>query len=99
MGERLRFKLSRLREIGWARWDPIGLSGSEGTRDDEYDNYLLRAAAQLENGADIEEVVRFLASIEVEHMGLDDNASALPRARTTAAAIRDYVAELRGQRP
>ena len=32
--------LSRLREIGWSAWDPIGLADSDCPRD-EYDAYLL----------------------------------------------------------
>jgi hypothetical protein len=99
MSGRLRFKLSRLREIGWALWDPIGLRGFEGTPNDEYDSYLLQAAAQAEKGADVEDTVHFLASIEREHMGLDDSESVIPRARATAAAIQDYAAELRGEQP
>ena len=54
MAERAKFKLSRLREIGWSLWDPIGLSGFEGTLDDEYDSYLLQAAGRLWNGASAE---------------------------------------------
>jgi hypothetical protein len=40
MTPRPKFKLWRLREIGWRLWDPIGLIGLEGTPDDEYDGYL-----------------------------------------------------------
>ena len=97
MDERLRFKLSRLREIGWTLWDPIGLNGAEGTPDDEYDNYLLHAAARLEKDASVEEVAHFLTSIEIEHMELEDRWSAMARATAAAAALRDYVAELRGE--
>lgn len=97
MVERLTFKLSRLREIGWTLWDPIGINGLEGTPDDEYDAYLLQAAGQLEKGAAAEEVARLLANFETEHMGLEDSASAMSRARRTVSAMRDYVAELRAQ--
>lgn len=47
-------KLSRLRDIGWSKWDPIGLLGDGQKWDDEdcqqfadeYDSYLLQAAGQ-----------------------------------------------------
>jgi hypothetical protein len=47
MTARPTFKLSRLREIGWGRWDRIGLSGFADKADDEYDSYLLQAAGRL----------------------------------------------------
>ena len=33
--------LDKLREIGWALWNPIGLAGPPATPADEYDAYLL----------------------------------------------------------
>jgi hypothetical protein len=70
MTTRPTFKLSRLREIGWSRWDPIGLTGIENTPDDEYDSYLLQAAGRLWNGASEEEVTDYVVTIEIEYMGL-----------------------------
>lgn len=90
-----KFKLSRLREIGWAKWDPIGLSGSEGQPDNEYDGYLLQAAGRLWNGASREEVAGYLVSIETEYMGLDDRPGVRQRALRVADALDSYVAELR----
>ena len=58
-----KLKLSRLRDIGWSIWDPIGLMGSEQNWDDEdcrpfadeYDSYLIQAAGQLRRGiADVD---------------------------------------------
>lgn len=95
MTVRPKFKLSRLREIGWSRWDPIGLNGLDDTPDDEYDGYLLQAAGMLWNGADEEEVVRYLVGIETDHMGLEDVPGIRERARETVGALSRYVAELR----
>ena len=95
MNNRPRFKLSRLREIGWSRWDPIGLAGLEDTPDDEYDSYLLQAAGRLWNGAREEEVTDYLVTVETKYMGLGATKGVRPRAREVVKALSDYVAELR----
>lgn len=95
MTARPRFQLSRLREIGWAKWDPIGLSGTEGQPHDEYDSYLLQAAGRLWNGASREEVADYLVSIEAEYMGLGEAPGLHQRAHDVADALSSYVAELR----
>lgn len=91
-----KFKLRRLRQIGWAKWDPIGLGGTEGQPDDEYDSYLLQAAGRLWNGASQEEVADYLVGVETEYMGLGDASGVAQRAREGAYALNSYVAELRG---
>lgn len=96
MRARPKLDLSRLRQIGWARWDPIGLNGADGRPDDEYDSYLLQAAGRLWNGATEEEVARYLVAVEVERMGLSSGAGIEERARETAGALADYVARIRG---
>ncbi|MGI9393024.1 MAG: hypothetical protein ACR2OY_00120 [Boseongicola sp.] len=90
-----RVKLSRLRDIGWKLWDPIGLLPSTGKWDDassqsfadEYDQYLISAATQLQGGAPHEQVVEYLFQIESKHMGLGENASAHERAAAVVDAI------------
>ncbi|SFX12969.1 hypothetical protein [Paracoccus versutus] len=93
-----RIKLSKLRDIGWTLWDPIGLLDPEsrpGRWDDEanlsfadeYDSYLIAAASQLRRGTPRDEVVAFLVEIETEHMGMGDNPSARPRAEAVVEAI------------
>jgi hypothetical protein len=72
MTARPKFELSRLREIGWAKWDPIGLCRRDCLPEDEYDSYLLQAAGRLLNGASQEEVANYLVSIEIEYMGLGE---------------------------
>ena len=95
MTARPKFKLSRLREIGWAKWDPIGLGGTDDWPDDEYDSYLLQAAGRLWNGASREDVANYLVSMEVEYMGLGAAPGVKQRASEVADALSSYVAELR----
>lgn len=70
-----RLDISRLREIGWSLWDPIGLDGNTGiwreeTFADEYDTYLIKAAGMLRNQCTLAEVVEYLFFIQTEYMGL-----------------------------
>lgn len=93
-----RIKLSKLRDIGWSLWDPIGLLDPEsrpGRWDDEanlsfadeYDSYLIAAASQLRRGMPRDEVVAFLVEIETEPMGMNDNPTARPRAEAVVDVI------------
>jgi hypothetical protein len=88
------FKLSRLREIGWAKWNPIGLTPDDDCSD-EYDGYLLHAAVRLWNGASEDEVTDYLVKIEVDYMGLGKGPTARSRAADTVRAIGEYIAELK----
>lgn len=93
-----KIQLSHLREIGWSLWDPIGL-GEEWRNSggaDEYDRYILRAAELLASDAGLDECVEYLASIEVEHMGMDACDDTQERAEKTARAIEQYLASLQG---
>jgi hypothetical protein len=96
-------KLSRLREIGWSVWDPIGLSqmGGDHWKDggacaDEYDSYLLQVAGRLRRGEAIEDTVSYLEEIEIVHMGGGRVATTRSRAEATVAAVADYIAGLPG---
>lgn len=94
-----RVKLSKLRDIGWALWDPIGLMGSDGFFSgkwseeanlriaDEYDTYLISAASQLRRGEPRKQVVSYLVQIESEYMGLGEGPTSLERAEAVVAAI------------
>lgn len=89
-------KLSILRDIGWDRWDPIGLNGSAGgwrrsNAADEYDRYMLRVAGGLESGEPDRPLVDYLVSIETQHMGQAETPTARRRAEATVAAIREQV--------
>lgn len=81
--------LARLRLIGWAIWNPIGLGGPPATPADEYDHYLIQAAGMIVSGRSEAEVAEyFVRCVEVE-MGMTpaDHAAA----QTTAAAIKTRV--------
>lgn len=96
MTARPTFQLSHLREIGWAKWDPIGLGGLDDTWPaDEYDAYLLQAAGRVWNGQSNEEVADYLIRIETEHMGMDAAPGIRQRAFDVVKSIRQYVETLR----
>lgn len=70
-----KLDLTRLREIGWPLWDPIGLDGGTGiwkeeSFADEYDSYLIKAAGMLQRDEEHDIVVRYLFHIESDWMGL-----------------------------
>jgi hypothetical protein len=95
MNARAKLQLSRLREIGWSRWDPIDLRGLEHASDDEYDSYLLHAAGHLWDGASEEEVINYLVNVEAEDMALDGAPDARIRAREVVSALSAYVSSCR----
>ncbi len=91
-----KIKLSRLRDIGWSIWDPIGLLGPDQKWDDEdclpfadeYDSYLIQVAGQLRRGVAEETIASYLVQIEADHMGLGNRRGALARAKEVVAAIQ-----------
>lgn len=93
---RPKINLSRLRDIGWSLWDPIGLLEPGQRWDDEecqrfadeYDDYLLHAATDLRRGATDDEVASYLVGIEIEQMCLGSQTDTYRRARRVAEAIR-----------
>jgi len=94
-----RLKLSKLRDIGWSLWDPIGLLSAQGPFTghwddaanhriaDEYDSYLISAASLLRGGAPPEAVADHLARVETEHMGMPGGPETRARAEAVVAAI------------
>ena len=95
MAPRPKFKISRLREIGWTQWDPIGLGDLEGTPDDEYDAYLLQAAGRLWHGESEGEVTDYFLDVETRHMGLANAPAARQRAASFVRSLGEYVSQLR----
>ncbi len=92
-----KIKLSRLRDIGWSVWDPIGLIGpDQNWKDedclpfaDEYDSYLLQAAGQLRRGEAASDVATYLAKVEMQHIGLGGSfQAAMIRAQKVVATIQ-----------
>ena len=94
-----RVNLSRLRDIGWEFWDPIGLLGSDRFHPGlwskgenksfagEYDSYLISAASQLRRGVTREQVVDYLVQIETDYIGLGADPTTRNRAEAVVTAI------------
>lgn len=88
-----KIRLSRLRDIGWRCWDPIGLAGLDGGWEnsaaaDEYDGYLLKVAGMVRRNEGDEAAAQYLVWGESEHMGMGVRADTHERAKATIAAIR-----------
>lgn len=101
MGAHAKIQLSRLREIGWSLWDPIGLRalGEDDWRDggacaDEYDSYLLQVTGMLRRAEPAAHAAAYLETVETERMGLTRNDTTRARAQATIAAIDAYLASL-----
>jgi hypothetical protein len=93
MAARTKIRLSRLRDIGWRHWDPIGLGGPGGSwansgAADEYDGYLLKAAGMVRLDQGDEAAAQYLVWVESEHMGMGVRGDTHSRAAATIAAIR-----------
>ncbi len=82
-----KIRLSRLRDIGWRHWNPIGLK-QHGGADDEYDGYLLKVADMVRGDQSDETAARYLVWVESEHMGMGMRADTYARVLATIAAIR-----------
>ena len=84
-------QMSRLREIGWSEWDPIGLVDS-GCPRDEYDEYLLQTVSRFRRGDQVSEVACYLDTIATDTMGLGRSTpEGLKAAETTATKIKAYL--------
>ena len=97
MSSRPPVQLSALRDIGWSKWDPIGLSFDGGWHDSnaaDDDAYLLHVVQCLQNGEPDSSVADYLVGVETDHMGISLTSTARPRAVTTVAAIREYAASI-----
>ena len=92
---RPNIKLSRLRDIGWSYWDPIGLltdknlADEKKNFDDEFDTYLMQAAGMLWSNTPRDDVIAYLVDIEQNYMGMPDRGS--EAATMTAAQIQSYL--------
>jgi hypothetical protein len=67
-------------------WDPIGVAGAPGARD-EYDSYLPQVFARVRDSAPSEQIVAFLLAIEKDSMGLPPNPD---RARVAVDVLQDW---------
>lgn len=94
-----RIRLSKLRDIGWRLWDPIGLLRAEGLSPgnwddeanlgfaDEYDAYLISAASQLRQGVPGDQVADYLVQMECDYMALPRGPTTRERAEAVVAAL------------
>ena len=64
-------------------WDPSGVAGAPGARD-EYDSYLPQLFARVRDKADPDDIVSYLMTIEEQRMGLRPNPE---RARATVGIL------------
>tara|TARA_R110000824_G_scaffold28191_1_gene95033 strand:+ start:328 stop:663 length:336 start_codon:yes stop_codon:yes gene_type:complete len=87
-----KIELSKLRDIGWEFWDPIGLKEDREDIEDEYDTYLLRAAGMIWHKTPPEDVIAYLLAIEQDYMGMPDRGS--DAATITVAKIQSYLKTL-----
>jgi len=96
--KRLSVKLSRLRDIGWAEWDPIGLSDGSWPEHgaDEYDRYLMKAFALVREQGRVA-AADYLLDVTVDYMGLRKSSGAKRRAEHTARALNEYRLELEAE--
>jgi hypothetical protein len=60
---------NRVDEIMHYIWDPIGVAGEPGARD-EYDAYVPHVVEMLFGGASADAITKYLHSIESEAMGV-----------------------------
>jgi len=94
-----RIRLSKLRDIGWRLWDPIGLLRANGPSSgnwddeanlgfaDEYDTYLISAASQLRQGVPSAQVADYLVQMECEYMALRRDPTTRKRAEAVVTAL------------
>lgn len=59
----------RIDEILWKDWDPIGVCGASGARD-EYRSYLAQVFRLVLDGTSQDQIAEYLFSLETDAMGL-----------------------------
>lgn len=71
-------------------WDPIGVSGSPGARD-EYHSYLPNVFALVKDNPDAEKISGYLLEVEVSSMGLPGNPKRNRIATQTLLSWREWI--------
>ena len=74
----------------WCEWDPIGVMSMADWPRDEYDAYLGPTLRLLESKASEQELVRYLAQIELGHMGLSESKQASSNRSAFARRLREW---------
>jgi hypothetical protein len=89
--DRSRRNRTRVRELFWREWDPIGINAA-GAPPDEYDRYADKAYVMLmHEGRSAKEIADYLYYIGSEYMGL----GASQRGKDLANAIAGKLVALR----
>ncbi|NNC38587.1 MAG: hypothetical protein EX271_01720 [Acidimicrobiales bacterium] len=96
MSARPKIRLSRLRDIGWTHWNPIGLlepgqNWEDISNADKYDGYLILVAGMVRNDIAEEEAIEYLMTIESEHMGLGRRSREAAEATIIAIQADDQL--------
>jgi hypothetical protein len=71
-------------------WDPIGVAGCPGARD-EYETYLPMVFKLLIAGETEEKITDYLVSIETESMGMESKRDLASHAATALVAWREWI--------
>jgi hypothetical protein len=97
--EQSRLRWQQIRDLWW-KWDPIGVSRLTDWPRDEYDSYLGPTLRLLESSAGLDELVSYLAQIELGHMGLSDShAREIARAECAQDLQQWFDAKWKGTFP
>jgi hypothetical protein len=95
MGQKSNIDYYRIRQIGWDKWDPIGLRQLDPTWEeeaaDEYDSYVFHVVRLLQNGQSVSDAVAYLDEIASEHMGLGMRPGLHQASERTVEAIAEYL--------
>jgi hypothetical protein len=79
----------RVDEILHYVWDPIGVAGAAGARD-EYDGYVPQVVAMLFEGCTADAIASHLSTIETESMGLSRSADRDASTRRVSKVLIDH---------
>ncbi|MGE3166369.1 MAG: hypothetical protein AB7O52_15800 [Planctomycetota bacterium] len=85
----------RCGEVLYYIWDPIGVAGAPGARD-EYESYLPQVFKLLRDGEGENQIVDYLVSVETDSMGLSPNRD---RAKNAAAVLLEWRDWIAGEAP
>lgn len=85
---------NRVDEILHYLWDPIGVAGAPGARD-EYDSYVPTVVKMLFEGSDAEAIALYLHRVEVESMELTTFGVVSKNTRDAAETLLDHFQWIR----
>jgi hypothetical protein len=70
MAQKITTAIIRIRHILLHSWDPVGISGYDGTLD-EYDRYSEQVFEMMQIGADLDDIKTYLYNSAKADIGLD----------------------------